>query len=159
MFRLSPWCSLWSYSRNSTMIVLAILSCKSDQHQFTRNYTDCSQPHLAQTATCLYGNEVGRGQYEIRDDVAQCSDTPGQIVSIDGHQTVRSEHSQKTIFLRCLFQGGALSVCIKHNNCQVIMSYEDCQNNLKQLKNIFTGEANKEAQSWECQKQSSVESN
>lgn len=149
------WRRRWSWPLGlmSMLWLLLLTSCKSEHHNISPAPLDCSAPHNAQSVTCKYSNELGRGQYEIRENIPECTDEKGQIVSADGRQNAPSDHSQKTIFLRCLFQGGALSVCVQHNNCQVIMSYEDCQQELKQLQTMFSNDeaASKEAELWECQ--------
>lgn len=149
------WTGSWPPGLIMSLLWILMLSssCKPEHHNIHPSPLDCSAPHNAQAVACKYSNELGRGQYEIRDNVAECTDAKGQIVSADGQQNAPSDHSQKTIFLRCLFQGGALSVCVQHNDCQVIMSYDDCQQELKKLQTMFSSDetASKEAALWECQ--------
>lgn len=110
----------------------------------------CSDSSRSSLSECIYKDEIGRGQYEIRPDVAACTDDHGQVVSVDGITKVSVEYSQKTIFLRCVFQGGALSVCIQHNNCQVVMTLKECDEHLEKLKDELSQD-HTDSENWTCE--------
>ncbi|MCY4380384.1 MAG: hypothetical protein OXC40_02280 [Proteobacteria bacterium] len=129
-----------------------ILSCKNNHNQDLRKLVGQCDPENNSVDDCLFDQELAQGQSKLFEGVRACTDEKGNIVSVDGKQTIASSDSEKTIFLRCLFLGGNLNNCVQHNNCQVIMNYETCESELSILKETYPEISHE----WKCQKTNSA---
>ena len=74
-------------------------------------------------------------QKRIVQGVPECSNNSGTLG--DGMQL---NMSQRDIFLRCIFMGGELENCIGHNNCQVTLDEQTCNQELEALKRKYNDE-------------------
>ena len=133
--------------------MVSAFGCKPRHEKFERQASRfCKQGESSETHDCVgnhLSSELGRGQYELRDGVRECTDATGKVVSVDDGSTAETPDSEKTIFLRCIFLGGALSACVKHNQCQVMMNYDTCLKELEGLKQTYPQIAG----DWQCKKE------